>query len=182
MEQEMVSPPAGAYITSFTIYHVLPDLPGDPSTLRPVPTVAESAANSGAIFIRTSQNFLRLNKYRCGWKTSWLFWGRFFSRRNPGFLKSAAEIRVFLASVRMNLQYSTHHTPYSLHNDWLAPRSASCLYMVLVHVPCIILHTCMYCTTTYDEFVSCFKTVWLRSEVKNTPSTRVRFINSYSVP
>jgi hypothetical protein len=27
MEREMVSPPAGAYITSFTIYHVLPDLP-----------------------------------------------------------------------------------------------------------------------------------------------------------
>jgi hypothetical protein len=28
MEREMVSPPAGAYITLFTIYHVLPDLPG----------------------------------------------------------------------------------------------------------------------------------------------------------
>jgi hypothetical protein len=28
MEREMVSPPAGAYIPSFTIYHVLPDLPG----------------------------------------------------------------------------------------------------------------------------------------------------------
>ncbi len=28
MEWEMVSPPAGAYIPSFTIYHVLPDLPG----------------------------------------------------------------------------------------------------------------------------------------------------------
>jgi hypothetical protein len=28
MEREMVSPPAGAYFTSFTIYHVLPDLPG----------------------------------------------------------------------------------------------------------------------------------------------------------
>jgi hypothetical protein len=28
MEREMVLPPAGAYITSFTIYHVLPDLPG----------------------------------------------------------------------------------------------------------------------------------------------------------
>jgi hypothetical protein len=27
MEREMVSPPAGAYITLFTIYHVLPDLP-----------------------------------------------------------------------------------------------------------------------------------------------------------
>ena len=27
-EREMVSPPAGAYIPSFTIYHVLPDLPG----------------------------------------------------------------------------------------------------------------------------------------------------------
>jgi hypothetical protein len=27
MEREMVLPPAGAYITSFTIYHVLPDLP-----------------------------------------------------------------------------------------------------------------------------------------------------------
>jgi hypothetical protein len=27
MEREMVSPPAGAYIPSFTIYHVLPDLP-----------------------------------------------------------------------------------------------------------------------------------------------------------
>jgi hypothetical protein len=27
MEREMVSPPAGAYFTSFTIYHVLPDLP-----------------------------------------------------------------------------------------------------------------------------------------------------------
>jgi hypothetical protein len=27
MEWEMVSPPAGAYFTSFTIYHVLPDLP-----------------------------------------------------------------------------------------------------------------------------------------------------------
>jgi hypothetical protein len=27
MKQEMVSPPAGAYIPSFTIYHVLPDLP-----------------------------------------------------------------------------------------------------------------------------------------------------------
>jgi hypothetical protein len=26
MEREMVSPPAGAYIPSFTIYHVLPDL------------------------------------------------------------------------------------------------------------------------------------------------------------
>ncbi len=26
-EREMVSPPAGACITSFTIYHVLPDLP-----------------------------------------------------------------------------------------------------------------------------------------------------------
>jgi hypothetical protein len=26
-EQEMVLPPAGAYIPSFTIYHVLPDLP-----------------------------------------------------------------------------------------------------------------------------------------------------------
>ncbi len=28
MEREMVSPPAGAYITLFTIDHVLPDLPG----------------------------------------------------------------------------------------------------------------------------------------------------------
>jgi hypothetical protein len=28
MKREMVSPPAGAYFTSFTIYHVLPDLPG----------------------------------------------------------------------------------------------------------------------------------------------------------
>ena len=28
MEREMASPPAGAYIPSFTIYHVLPDLPG----------------------------------------------------------------------------------------------------------------------------------------------------------
>ncbi len=28
MEREMVLPPAGAYITSFTIYYVLPDLPG----------------------------------------------------------------------------------------------------------------------------------------------------------
>jgi hypothetical protein len=28
MKLEMVSPPAGAYIPSFTIYHVLPDLPG----------------------------------------------------------------------------------------------------------------------------------------------------------
>jgi hypothetical protein len=27
MEREMVSPPAGAYIPSFTICHVLPDLP-----------------------------------------------------------------------------------------------------------------------------------------------------------
>jgi hypothetical protein len=27
MEWEMVLPPAGAYFTSFTIYHVLPDLP-----------------------------------------------------------------------------------------------------------------------------------------------------------
>jgi hypothetical protein len=27
MEWEMVSPPAGAYIPSFTIYHLLPDLP-----------------------------------------------------------------------------------------------------------------------------------------------------------
>jgi hypothetical protein len=27
MEGEMVSPPAGAYIPSFTLYHVLPDLP-----------------------------------------------------------------------------------------------------------------------------------------------------------
>ena len=27
MEQEMVSPPAGAYVPSFTICHVLPDLP-----------------------------------------------------------------------------------------------------------------------------------------------------------
>jgi hypothetical protein len=34
MEWEMVAPPAGAYIPSFTIYHVLPDLPGrsGPST------------------------------------------------------------------------------------------------------------------------------------------------------
>jgi hypothetical protein len=34
MKREMVSPPDGAYIPSFTIYHVLPDLPGrsDPST------------------------------------------------------------------------------------------------------------------------------------------------------
>ncbi len=30
MEREMVSPPAGAYFTSFTIYHVLPDLPEKP--------------------------------------------------------------------------------------------------------------------------------------------------------
>ena len=29
---EMVSPPAGAYIPSFTIYHVLPDIPVDEST------------------------------------------------------------------------------------------------------------------------------------------------------
>ena len=28
MEGEMVSPSAGAYISSFTLYHVLPDLPG----------------------------------------------------------------------------------------------------------------------------------------------------------
>ncbi len=28
MERDMVSPPAGAYITSFTIYHVLPEIPG----------------------------------------------------------------------------------------------------------------------------------------------------------
>jgi hypothetical protein len=28
MKREMVSPPAGAYIPSFTICHVLPDLPG----------------------------------------------------------------------------------------------------------------------------------------------------------
>jgi hypothetical protein len=28
MEREMVSPPPGAYIPSFTIYDVLPDLPG----------------------------------------------------------------------------------------------------------------------------------------------------------
>ena len=28
IEREMVLPPAGAYITLFTIYHVLPDLPG----------------------------------------------------------------------------------------------------------------------------------------------------------
>ena len=28
MKPEMVSPPASAYIPSFTIYHVLPDLPG----------------------------------------------------------------------------------------------------------------------------------------------------------
>jgi hypothetical protein len=28
MKREMVSPPAGAYIPSFTIYLVLPDLPG----------------------------------------------------------------------------------------------------------------------------------------------------------
>jgi hypothetical protein len=27
MKRKMVSPPAGAYIPSFTIYHVLPDLP-----------------------------------------------------------------------------------------------------------------------------------------------------------
>ncbi len=33
MEREMVSPPAGAYITLFTIYHVLPDLPGVTATL-----------------------------------------------------------------------------------------------------------------------------------------------------
>ncbi len=32
MEREMVSPPAGAYIASFTIYHVLPDLPAVPET------------------------------------------------------------------------------------------------------------------------------------------------------
>jgi hypothetical protein len=29
MEREMVSPPAGAYFPSSTIYHVLPDLPGE---------------------------------------------------------------------------------------------------------------------------------------------------------
>ena len=29
MEWEMVSPPAGAYIPSFTIYHLFPDLPGN---------------------------------------------------------------------------------------------------------------------------------------------------------
>jgi hypothetical protein len=29
MKLEMVSPPAGVYIPSFTIYHVLPDLPGN---------------------------------------------------------------------------------------------------------------------------------------------------------
>ena len=29
MKREMVSPPAGTYFPSFTIYHVLPDLPGD---------------------------------------------------------------------------------------------------------------------------------------------------------
>jgi hypothetical protein len=28
MKREMISPPAGAYIPSFTIYHVLPDHPG----------------------------------------------------------------------------------------------------------------------------------------------------------
>jgi hypothetical protein len=28
MEREMVSPPAGVYLPSFTICHVLPDLPG----------------------------------------------------------------------------------------------------------------------------------------------------------
>ena len=33
MEREMVSPPAGAYITSFTIYHVLPDLPEEARVL-----------------------------------------------------------------------------------------------------------------------------------------------------
>jgi hypothetical protein len=31
MEGEMVSPLAGAYIPSFTLYHLLPDLPGNPS-------------------------------------------------------------------------------------------------------------------------------------------------------
>jgi hypothetical protein len=30
MEWEMVSPPAGAHIPSFTIYHLLPDLPVHP--------------------------------------------------------------------------------------------------------------------------------------------------------
>ncbi len=29
MKREMVSPPAGACIPSFTIYHVLPDLPAE---------------------------------------------------------------------------------------------------------------------------------------------------------
>jgi hypothetical protein len=28
LKREIVSPPAGAYFPSFTIYHVLPDLPG----------------------------------------------------------------------------------------------------------------------------------------------------------
>ncbi len=36
MKREMVSPPAGVYIPSFTIYHVLPDLPESRGTLLPV--------------------------------------------------------------------------------------------------------------------------------------------------
>jgi hypothetical protein len=34
MEGEMVSPPAGAYIPSFTLYHVLPDLPVEKYTVQ----------------------------------------------------------------------------------------------------------------------------------------------------
>ncbi len=42
MERDMVLPPAGANITSFTIYHVLPDLPGVGDKLLPLRLTAVS--------------------------------------------------------------------------------------------------------------------------------------------
>ncbi len=54
IELEMVSPPAGAYIPSFTIYHVLPDLPAVRA-----PTYVLSSA-LGAHYTRiTTQNYPR---------------------------------------------------------------------------------------------------------------------------
>jgi hypothetical protein len=44
MEWEMISPPAGAYIPSFTIYHLLPDLPATASL--PVEIFASAPASS----------------------------------------------------------------------------------------------------------------------------------------
>ena len=94
--------------------------------IRPVPTVAELAAKSAAAFIRASQIISTADFLRCGWKTSWLFGGRFFSRTAENQPQKTGFLSFFPSSDRMHMHTSTRTTRYNCISYLPSSDSAGC--------------------------------------------------------